>query len=81
MTGVDNIFISFFLNNTQLTVCKNKGKNPNNWFGTVTLTGLNGNDIVGTLQCRIFKRPADATERVQGRTAFFFTRKTSKKSN
>jgi len=31
--------------------------------GTVALTGLNGNNIVGTLQCRIFKRPADTTER------------------
>jgi hypothetical protein len=31
-------------------------------LGSVALTGLNGNDIVGTLQCRVFKRPADATE-------------------
>jgi hypothetical protein len=30
--------------------------------GAVALTGLNRNDIVGTLQCQIFKRPADATE-------------------
>ena len=32
-------------------------------YGTVALTGLNGNDTVGTLQCRVFLRPADATER------------------
>jgi hypothetical protein len=34
-------------------------------WDAVTLTGLNGNDIVGTLQCRIFERPADATERAK----------------
>jgi hypothetical protein len=31
-------------------------------IGAVALTRLNGNDIVGTLQCRVFKHPADATE-------------------
>jgi hypothetical protein len=31
----------------------------------IALTGLNGNDIVGTLQCRVFKRPADAAEQLK----------------
>jgi hypothetical protein len=38
-------------------VCKNKGNNPNNWFGTVTLTGLNGNDIVGTFNVEYLNVP------------------------
>jgi hypothetical protein len=32
-------------------------------LGAVALTGLNGNYIVGKLQCRVFKRPANATDR------------------
>jgi len=35
-------------------------------MGVVTLTGLKGNYIVGKLQCRGFKRPANATERNHG---------------
>ena len=40
--------------------------------GSVAIGGLDGNDILGTLQCRAFKLPVDATELVKRNHIFYY---------